>query len=295
MDTSEIHIPVLLKSTIDVMQPRQGERYLDLTAGYGGHAKEFLRQTQNYKDAVLVDRDDFAIEHLTREFSVGELENVQIINQDFYGAVSSLLNSNKRFDLILMDLGVSSPQLDNADRGFSFRFDSALDMRMDQGQELTADIIVNNWRASGLEDIFVRFGELREGQARMFARKIIESRPIKTTGDLARIIEGKNAFGNRTVKTQIFQAIRIAVNDELGLISQTLPRLLEILAPGGRLGIISFHSLEDRIVKDFFKEYSDRGLESDLKVLTKKPILGSESDADNPRSRSAKLRVAERI
>ncbi|MCL2085463.1 16S rRNA (cytosine(1402)-N(4))-methyltransferase RsmH [Candidatus Saccharibacteria bacterium] len=306
--TSIDHTPVLLKSTIDVMAPKPGERYLDLTAGYGGHAKEFLRQTQNHKDAVLVDRDDFAIEHLKREF-----RDVKIINQDFYGAVSSLVSDEKRFDVILMDLGVSSPQLDNAERGFSFRFDSALDMRMDRGQKLSAHTIVNNWRESGLIDIFVEYGELREGQARMFARKITENRPIETTGELAKAIFGKKVFSvseanaegslvasvdsfhAKRMLPRIYQAIRIAVNDELNLLGQTLPLLLELLAPGGRIGIISFHSLEDRMVKDFFREHGSRGLESDLKVLTPRPILGSEADPENPRSRSAKLRVAEKI
>lgn len=278
---SESHIPVLLKSTIDVMQPKPSESYLDLTAGYAGHAKEFLRQTQNYKEAVLVDRDDFAVKHLQRE-----LPNVKIMQTDFYSAVSSLINNRAKFDLILMDLGVSSPQLDNAERGFSFRFDAPLDMRMDQGQGLTANQVVNTWRERDLVDILLRYGELRPGQAKKVARSIIFNRPVNTTGQLAGI-------AGFHLRTQVFQAIRIATNDELGLLERTLPLLPELLSQGGRLGIIAFHSLEDRLVKDFIKEHSSRGLESDLAVVTKKAISGSIEE--NSRSRGAKLRVARKI
>ena len=198
--------------------------------------------------------------------------------------------------MILADFGVSSPQLDRAERGFSFAQTARLDMRMDESQDLDAWQVVNKWSERKLAEIFVTFGEERKGRAEMLAREICMHRPIETTTELAELIKSKSPYSHTHPATKIFQAIRIVVNDELGEIEQTLRLLPKLLNPGGRVAIISFHSLEDRLVKDFFKEESSKGLESSLEIITKKPIIADKSEIDiNPRARSAKLRVAERI
>ena len=286
----KLHVPVLLSEVLASLNPKPGESYLDLTAGYGGHAKEILDATQNYKDSVLVDRDENAVNVLKEKFNT-----VRIMNTDFYDAVLQLIECGNAFDLILADFGVSSPQLDIPERGFSFSKDGPLDMRMDQRQELTAATIVNKWSERDLAEIFVRFGEEKPGRAKMLAREIVHARPIEGTKQLAEIIAAKSKHSHVHPATRIFQAIRIVVNKELEEIEKTLPLLPKILKPGGRVAIITFHSLEDRLVKEYLKEVSDYGEESLLKVLTKKPIVAeSEELVINPRSRSAKLRVAER-
>ena len=284
------HIPVLLSEVLANLNPKPGESYLDLTAGYGGHAKEILDATQNYKDSVLVDRDINAVNVLKEQFNA-----IRIMNTDFYDAVLQLIECGNAFDLILADFGVSSPQLDIAERGFSFAKDGPLDMRMDQRQELTAATIINKWSERELAEIFERYGEEKPGRAKMLAREIVHARPIEGTKQLAEIIASKSKHSRVHPATRIFQAIRIVVNKELEEIEKTLPLLPKILKPGGRVAIITFHSLEDRLVKEYFKEASSYGEESELKILTKKPIVAeSEELVINPRSRSAKLRVAER-
>ena len=287
----KLHIPVLLSEVLATLQPRPGERYLDLTAGYGGHAKEILDVTQQYKGSVLVDRDEYAIEHLEREFS----HDVELVHADFYSAVQQLIECGNSFDIILADFGVSSPQLDMEDRGFSFKSEGPLDMRMDKRQSLTASDIVNHYSEAKLADIFVKFGEEKPGRAKMLAKEIVHHRPVTSTKALADIIIGKSKYSKTHPAARIFQAIRIAVNDELGEIEHTLPLLPKLLAPGGRVGIITFHSLEDRLVKDYFKAASSYGEESDFEIITKKPIIaGPQELVINPRARSAKLRVAKR-
>ena len=285
------HIPVLMSEVLANLNPRPGEKYLDLTAGLGGHAKSILDVTLNYKDSVLVDRDEFAIAHLKQKFK----EGTTIINTDFYGAVLQLIECGKTFDIILADFGVSSPQLDNGERGFSFKNDGPLDMRMDRRQALTADEIVNHWSEKNLAEIFVKYGEEKPGHARLLAREIVHERPIKSTAELASIIASKSRHSSIHPATKIFQAIRIVVNDELTEIEKTLPLLPKLLNKDGRVGIITFHSLEDRLVKDFFKEASSHGEESELRLVNKKPIEAAKPElVINPRSRSAKLRVAAR-
>jgi 16S rRNA (cytosine1402-N4)-methyltransferase len=209
--------------------------------------------------------------------------------------VLQLIECGKTFDLILADFGVSSPQLDREERGFSFSKDGPLDMRMDRRQELTADTIVNKWSERNLAEIFVRYGEEKPGRAKMLAREIVHHRPIKGTKELAEIIAKKSRYSKTHPATQIFQAIRIVVNNELEVIEKTLPLLPKILNPGGRVAIITFHSLEDRLVKEYFKEVSEHGEESELTILNKKPITAEEMElVINPRARSAKLRVATR-
>jgi 16S rRNA (cytosine1402-N4)-methyltransferase len=209
--------------------------------------------------------------------------------------VLQLIECGKAFDIILADFGVSSPQLDNSTRGFSFKNDGPLDMRMDRNQDLTASVVINHWSERELADIFVRYGEERPGRAKLLAHEIVTHRPIKTTSELAEIILNKSGYSHVHPATKVFQAVRIAVNDELGEIERTLPLLPNLLNKNGRVGIITFHSLEDRLVKDFFKEASSHGEESILNIVTKKPITaGPDELVINPRARSAKLRVATR-
>ncbi len=285
----ELHKPVLLSRVLANLDPKPGESYLDLTAGYAGHASRILDVTRNYKDTVLIDRDDFAIKYLSEKY---RSESVKIVKSDFYDAALQMLECGKTFDMILADFGVSSPQLDNSNRGFAFSQDGPLDMRMDQTQSLTAEKIVNTWRERELEGIFVKYGEERLGLAKRYARMIAGNRPWTSTKQLADAI-GEKRYGERHPATKVFQAIRITVNDELGIIERTLPILPRLLKPGGRLALITFHSLEDRLVKSYLKEVSSFGMESELKILTKNPIqAGKDELVINPRSRSAKLRVA---
>ncbi|MDO4753203.1 MAG: 16S rRNA (cytosine(1402)-N(4))-methyltransferase RsmH [Candidatus Saccharibacteria bacterium] len=289
----KLHNPVLLSEVLAELHPKPHESYLDLTAGYGGHAKEILDVTQNYKESVLVDRDIEAYEYLKEKFKG---QNITIIHDDFYSSVLQLLQCGKTFDIILADFGVSSPQLDMENRGFTFKKEAPLDMRMDRRQTLTADTIVNHWSEKNLADIFVKYGEEKPGRAKMLAREIVHHRPIKNTLELAELIRSKT-HGHSKIHpaTRIFQAVRIAVNDELGIIEKTLPLLPRLLNPGGRVGFITFHSLEDRLVKEFLKEEASHGEESRLKQISKKPITaGNEELFINPRARSSKLRKAMR-
>ena len=271
------------------MDPHPGERYLDLTAGYGGHASKILDVTQDYKNSVLVDRDEFAVKYLNQEFP-----SVRIMYSDFYSAMLQLLSCGETFDLILADFGVSSPQLDMKERGFSFRYDAPLDMRMDNRQKLTADDIINKYSERELKEIIVKYGEESPGRAAMLAKTIVHHRPIHSTIELAELIKQKT-HGHSKIHpaTKVFQAVRIVVNDELGQIEQSLPLMPKLLNKNGRLGIITFHSLEDRLVKDFLREQSSFGEESPLKIVNKKPIVADPQElVINPRARSAKLRVS---
>ncbi|MBR2795448.1 16S rRNA (cytosine(1402)-N(4))-methyltransferase RsmH [Candidatus Saccharibacteria bacterium] len=291
IDMEKLHIPVLLSEVLAALDPHPGDKYLDLTAGYGGHAREILDATRQYKDSVLVDRDEFAINYLKNEFP----SDIEIKHTDFYDAVLQLYECGKTFDLILADFGVSSPQLDRKDRGFSFKYDSPLDMRMDRRQTLTAKDVVNKYSERELAEIFIKYGEEKPGHAKLLAREIVHRRPINTTKELAEIIAHKSHHSKTHPATKVFQAIRIVVNSELEQIENTLPLLPKLLNKNGRLGIITFHSLEDRLVKDYFKEAESHGEESELKVLTKKPIVAENVElVINPRARSAKLRVATR-
>ena len=287
----ELHSPVLLSEVLAYLEPHPGEKYLDLTAGYGGHASKILDVTRQFKDSCLIDRDEFAAHYLKNKFS----QKIDIINTDFYGAVLQLLECGKTFDIILADFGVSSPQLDEEERGFSFKNEGPLDMRMDRKQVLTADRIVNSSSERELANIFIKYGEEKPGRARMLAKEIVHHRPIKTTKELADLILKKSRYSKIHPATRIFQAIRIVVNNELEEIEKTLPLLPKLLNKNGRLGIITFHSLEDRLVKNYFKEASSLGEESELSIITKKPIVAKNTEiVINPRARSAKLRVAKR-
>ena len=288
-----VHIPVLLNASLTVIQPKEGERYLDLTAGYGGHAGEFLRITKNFENAVLVDRDQNAIKALA-DF---EQKGAQLINQDFLSATQGLVEKGEKFDIILADLGVSSPQLDIAERGFSFQKDGPLDMRMNPQQEKSAADIINRASKKELFHILTEFGEEKRGFAEKIVDEIIRTRkkaPITTTKQLADLILNvhKGGWQKTHPATRTFQAIRIAVNEELWQIEEMLKLVSKLLNPGGRVGIITFHSLEDKIVKNFFKKDAENFLESKFESFTKRPLDGAKEDANNPRARSAKLRVS---
>ena len=290
----ELHKPVLLSEVLEILQPSAGESYLDLTAGYAGHAGKILAVTRNYKESVLVDRDENAIKVLSEKYHEGEF-GIKLLHEDFYNAAQSLIECGKTFDMILADFGVSSPQLDNSERGFSFMHEGELDMRMDQTQELSAETIVNHWSEKKLIEIFERYGEESSGLARKHAREIVYNRPWKTTKELADALSPKGWFGKHPA-TKVFQAIRIAVNEELSIIENTLPLIPKLLKPNGRIAIITFHSLEDRLVKQYFKQVSSLGEESELEILTKSPIVaGMDELVINPRARSAKLRAARKI
>lgn len=285
-----LHLPVLLESTLELLQPRQGENYLDLTAGYGGHASRILDITGNFAESVLVDRDNFAIKHL-KSFSD---KGAQLVHTDFVTAGQQLIREGRTFNIVLIDLGVSSPQLDQEERGFSFTGNGSLDMRMDRRQEMTAEMLINTATEQELARIINQYGEEPIGLSKTIASAIVAGRPLSRTRELADLI--KSNYRGRWKKihpaTRTFQAIRIAINDELRQVEDILPLLPRLLKPGGRVGIISFHSLEDRLVKRYFKDQFDAGYEALLQPVTKKPIAGSIYDVHNPRARSAKLRVA---
>ena len=285
-----LHVPVLLEATLAQLQPKLGETYLDLTAGYGGHANEVLVRTTNPTGAVLVDRDENAIKELQPLVDKG----AKLLHTDFFTAAQQLVEQKQQFNMILVDLGVSSPQLDRAERGFSFQKDGPLDMRMDPSSTTTAAHLVNRMREDDLRKIIIRYGEEKTGFASRIARAIVRNRPFDTTSQLANLIlnEHRGKWQRTHPATRTFQALRIATNDELGQIEAMLPLLPQLLTPGGRVAIISFHSLEDRLVKQFFKDQSLAGFEAELDIVTKKPIEGATEDVHNPRARSAKLRVA---
>jgi 16S rRNA (cytosine1402-N4)-methyltransferase len=287
----EEHIPVLLGEVLQYLNPKAEESYLDLTAGYAGHAEAVVEKTHAPQRAVLVDRDENSIKVLKDKFSDTDIDLRQM---DFLSAAKALQAEGKKFDMILADLGVSSPHLNENRRGFSLQVSGPLDMRMDQSQKLTADKVVNTYSLEQLTDILVRYGE--EPKARQIARTIIEARPITDTTQLAEIAsQAWPGYSRVHPATRTFQAIRIAVNDELNQLEQALPIWLDLLKPQGRLAVISFHSLEDRMVKQAFKEACGERYDADHILLTKRPITASSNEiVFNPRARSAKLRVCKR-
>jgi 16S rRNA (cytosine1402-N4)-methyltransferase len=296
------HHPVLLDPVIQVLSPKIGDSYLDGTAGYGGHADAVLQLVGDEARVILVDRDAKAVQSLADKFE----DRVEIIHADFLEAAHRLQADGTLVDMILLDLGVSSPQLDNAERGFSFRTDADLDMRMDQTQGRTAADVINLMPQRQLEKIIREYGE--EPKARAVAQAIVDNRPFATTLEFARIVRRYAVHGDIDAATRTFQAIRIEVNSELDQLKLVLPIFVNVLAPGGRLAIISFHSLEDRIVKQFIDLESRDCIcppkqpvctcqhVATLQKITRHPVTaGSTEIAYNPRARSAKLRAAEKI
>lgn len=306
---NEHHKPVMLKETMDYLINNKAGIYFDGTLGFGGHTKEILSHLNENGKVIATDVDSEALKFCQAKFS-GD-DRIKLYNFNFSKVdIISKLESIKSYDGIMADLGVSSFQLDNVDSGFTFRQDASLDLRMDKNLTLTAADIINSYPENELANIFYQFGE--EKKSRIIASRISEQRIVKkfvTTFDLVKIIESL-VPENFRVKTlsRIFQALRICVNNELENLKLFLTNSISLLKSGARIVIISYHSLEDRIVKDIFKyESIDCICPKDypickcdkvkrLKIITKKPLLPSKEEiAANRRSRSAKLRVAERI
>ncbi|MBD2384384.1 16S rRNA (cytosine(1402)-N(4))-methyltransferase RsmH [Cylindrospermum sp. FACHB-282] len=279
------HIPVLSREVVESLAVRPGGHYLDGTVGGGGHSRLILEAAADVRLTAL-DQDEDAL--AAAQKNLAEFgERVNFIHKNF-AEYEFPLNT---YDGILADLGVSSHHLDHPERGFSFRHTANLDMRMNRQQGLTAADVINEWDEAELAEIFFKYGE--ERLSRRIARRIVEKRPFTTTTELAEAIAfsvpPKYRYGRIHPATRVFQALRIAVNDELKSLDTLIEKAPNALVPGGRIVIISFHSLEDRPVK--------HGLRNSplLRVLTKKPILASEDEIrENARSRSAKLRIAER-
>jgi 16S rRNA (cytosine1402-N4)-methyltransferase len=288
------HISVLGREVIEGLAVRPGGHYLDVTVGGGGHSRLILEAAEDVR-VTAIDQDEDALAAAKKnlaEFSVSEAPPKEARIQFIYSNFADYEFPPNTFDGILADLGVSSYHLDQAERGFSFRQAANLDMRMDRGRSLTAADVINNWDEAELADIFFKYGE--ERLSRRIARRIVERRPLHTTTELADAIASsvppKYRYGRIHPATRVFQALRIVVNDELKSLETFLDKAPNALVPGGRIAIISFHSLEDRPVK-----HGLRNLPL-LKVLTKKPIIAKEEEiGKNPRSRSAKLRIAERV
>ena len=287
--TGFVHIPVLSRELIAGLEICAGGEYLDSTVGGGGHSLLLLQAGENIQ-LTVIDQDQEAIAAARVKFEQADpsfLERVQF----WQGNFTQYNPKSKQFDGIIADLGVSSYQFDQPERGFSFRHTAPLDMRMNQQQSLTAAEIINHWDEKQLADIFHHYGE--ERLSRRIAKRIVEKRPFQTTTDLAYAIGGcvpaSYRHGRIHPATRVFQALRIAVNQELTCLEKFIDQAQYWLKPGGRIGVISFHSLEDRIVKHRFKESPI------LQVLTKKPIQPQPDELNNNhRSRSAKLRLAER-
>lgn len=288
-----IHEPVLLNETLKLLSPSLGESYLDLTAGYGGHSQEIVKVTKAIGKTVLVDRDQQSIDFLNQ---TPVLKKARIIKDNFVNATQLLIQEGMTFDLVLADLGVSSPHLNTASRGFSFQNNGPLDMRMDQSDLRTAADLVNTMSEAELARIIFEYGE--ERQSRRIAKSIVSNRPYETTEELAKVIEssiGWRAKGHHPA-TQTFQAVRIAVNGELELLENMIPNALKLLNPGGRLAVITFHSLEDRIVKHAFQDACSNGYDAEFQLLTKRPLEATHTEiVSNPRARSAKLRALVKI
>ena len=302
------HYSVLKQEAIEGLNLKENSIVVDATLGYAGHSSIILKNIPK-GHLYAFDQDIDAI-----NYSKGILSevcnNFTIIHSNFVNLKEEL---NKlgvdNVDAILFDLGVSSPQIDDSERGFSFMNDAKLDMRMNQDDDLSAYEVVNNYALDELTDIFFTYGE--EKLSKVIAKAIVNSRPINTTKELVGVIEestGKKYFNLHHPERNIFQAIRIEVNKELEVLKNVLPDAIEILKPGGRISVITFHSLEDRIVKNTFKKYSEideivKGLpeipdeyKPKIKIINKKPITPSDEELSvNSRSKSAKLRVIERI
>ncbi len=298
---SRSHVPVLLKEAIDFLNVRRGGTYIDATVGLGGHSYEIAKRLGAPGHLIGLDKDPAALERAKSvlgrpSFVVGETDwpKITLRHQSF----GEIANDQRpaTIDGILADIGLSSLQLSDAARGFSFQADGPLDMRMDPRSERTAEQVVNHLDERELADVIYEFGE--ERRSRRIARAIVRSRPIRSTAHLADVISAAARPMNSEQRrihpaTRTFQALRIFVNRELDDLRALLEAAPRVLKPGGRVVVISFHSLEDRIVKDAFRDAAKQG---SMKLLTKKPLTATEEESDrNPRARSAKLRAAEKV
>ncbi|MFZ1999043.1 MAG: 16S rRNA (cytosine(1402)-N(4))-methyltransferase RsmH [Candidatus Sulfotelmatobacter sp.] len=289
------HVPVLLKEAIDFLNVQRGGTYIDATVGLGGHSYEIAKRLGAPGHLIGLDKDPAALDIAQAKLTGEEFPKVTLLQCSF-AEVGERFGKNFA-DGLLADIGVSSLQLDNAARGFSFQADGPLDMRMDPRSERTAEQVVNHLDERELADVIYEFGE--ERRSRRIARAIVRSRPIRSTAHLADVISAAARPMNSEQRrihpaTRTFQALRIFVNRELDDLRALLEAAPRVLKPGGRVVVISFHSLEDRIVKDAFREAQIKY--EYFRVLTKKPVTASEEEHDrNPRARSAKLRAAEKV
>jgi 16S rRNA (cytosine1402-N4)-methyltransferase len=303
------HVPVLADEVREALAVRPGETVVDATFGAGGHAALLVADLKGRGKLIAIDRDPTARTYFER-FQRDAGVNARLLRGDFGVVLPQLADNGVRADAILLDLGVSSMQLDRPERGFSYAADAPLDMRMDPSQELTARTLVDEASERELTTIFRRYGE--ERYARQIARAIVRRRreqPFERSGELVDAIKAAipapARFGDGHPAKRVFQALRIAVNDELGSLEEALPAALEMLRPGGRLAVIAFHSLEDRIVKQFLRE-RERGCtcppdfpvcvcghEPELRAVQRRPVRPSEAEVSrNPRAASARLRAA---
>ncbi len=307
-ETRILHIPVLLQETLDLLAVRAGGRYIDGTLGGAGHAAAILHASQPNGRLLGLDADPAAIARARQRLACFGPRATVV--QSPFDEIEPIARQHDfaLVDGIVLDLGLSSDQLADAARGFSFITGGRLDMRFDPTRGAPASVLVNEWSADDLADVFYRYGE--ERASRKIAQAIVRARPIDTAEQLARVVERVMGRGGQRIHpaTRIFQALRIAVNDELDALGRTLPQTIRLLRPGGRLAIMSFHSLEDRIVKTFLKNESRDCIcsphqpvctcnhRATLKTVTIKPVTpGIQEMRANPRARSAKLRVAERL
>ncbi len=306
------HVPVLAAEVRELLAVRPGETVVDATFGAGGHSRLLAADLHGSGKLVAIDRDPAARPHFDR-FKATAGVDVRFLRGDFAVVLSQLAANDVRADVVLLDLGISSMQIDQPERGFSYATDAPLDMRMDPSSEPSAREIVNTWDERELATVFRRYGE--ERYAGPIARAIVRRRVEMTftrTGELVDTIKlaipTPARFGEGHPAKRVFQALRIAVNDELGALEAALPAVLTMLRPGGRFAVISFHSLEDRIVKRFIAEKAKGctcppefpicvcGKEPEVRSLTRKPVRPSVRETDaNPRSSSARLRIAVKI
>ena len=290
------HVPVLLEAVVAILQPRPGGRYLDATVGVGGHAETILRASEPTGTLVGIDRDAEALALARQRLDVFG-ERVMLLHGR-YEYLTELVGAGRAFDGILFDLGASSLQLDTAARGFSFGREGPLDMRMDRSGGSTAADIAARLSEQELADLIFRFGE--ERWSRRIARAIVEARqkePIRSTTALANVVSRAipRRYWPRHIHpaTRTFQALRIVVNDELGRLDRALAQAVDLLHPAGRVVVMSFHSLEDRVVKQEWRNMAAAGT---VRILTKRPMRPGEAETTaNPRARSAKLRAVERL
>lgn len=302
---SDYHIPVMLKEVLEMLQIKKRHWYVDCNLGGGGHTKGILEKGGK---VIGIDLDPDAIKQALLEYNaIGQYSHDRVINvsdslrvrQANFADIDQVLKESglSKVSGVLFDLGVSTHQLEETERGFSFNKDAPLDMRMDSTKGASAKDLVNGLYEKELAELFLKFGE--ENWSKPIAKRIVQYRQkkqIETTNELANIILSvrRRSPSDRThPATRVFQALRIAVNDELNSLREALPKAFEVLQPGGRIVVISFHSLEDRIVKNYFK---DLGMQKQAKLINEKPIeTSAEETLENPRARSAKLRAIEKV
>jgi 16S rRNA (cytosine1402-N4)-methyltransferase len=307
--TDFTHTPVLLSETLDLLNLREGMQVIDCTLGLGGHSEAILKVIGSKGKLMVFEQDEENLKRAKKRLKLNE-KQIITIHGNFEDLESAVKQHSFRPEAILMDLGLSSVHVDNPERGFSFKLDAPLDMRFDQRQPVTAETVVNQMKEKELADLIYKYGE--ERRSRVIARKIVEARkhsPIRTTKQLADLIQstikGKSRLHPATLT---FQALRVYVNRELEVLESTLHQAIKVLSPKGRIAVIAYHSLEDRIVKNTFRYYTRTcicpkeipvcqcNFKKKLYILTRKPIIPSSIEVShNPRSRSAKLRAAERL